>query len=97
MDISFTLIMFLIPLRSRTRCWPWLERKEHPIFTLTDICSMHNDDDVSRQKFPQLTVILPQWKMSIYVSTDIIPLGGEAGGRGEEEKIILLLMTHFLL
>lgn len=46
-------------------------------------CSMHNDDDVSRQKFPQLTVILPQWKMSIYVSTDIIPLGGEAGGRGK--------------
>lgn len=100
MDISFTLIMFLIPLRSRTRCWPWLERKEHPIFTLTDLFAMHNDDEVLRQKFPQLTVICPGENGLIYVPTDIIPLevgkqGG--GGRGEEEKIILLLITHFLL
>lgn len=39
--------------------------------------------------------------MGIYIANDIIPLevwkqgGGE--GRGEEEKIMLLLITHFLL
>ena len=84
MDISFTLIMFLIPLRSRTRCWPWLERKEHPIFTLMDLFSMHNDDEVWRQKFPQLTVICPMGKwVNLCSHWYNLIRGGEAGGRGK--------------
>lgn len=40
--------------------------------------------------------------MGIYIANDIIPLevwkqGGGGEGRGEEEKIMLLLITHFLL
>lgn len=96
MDISFTLIMFLIPLRSRTRCWPWLERKEHPIFTLEDInfvpCIMmmrfEDRNFLSWLSFApgENKYLCSHWYNSI-----------RWGSRGEEGKIILLLMTHFLL